>query len=57
MDDLKTDIASSELCQNTFNNLIELSVCFNNTLSSILEKHAPLQSRPMIVRPRMPWFN
>ena len=34
-----------------------LSDCFNMTLTDILDKHAPLKTRIMITRPKIPWFN
>ena len=34
-----------------------LSDYFNVTLTDILDKHAPLKTRIMIHRPKIPWFN
>ena len=34
-----------------------LSDCFNTTLTDILDKHAPLKTRTMINRPKVPWFS
>ena len=31
--------------------------CYNNTLSSTLDRHAPLITRTVINRPTVPWFN
>ena len=52
------DIASSMLCRSVhWDNIDALSDCFNMTLTDILDKHAPLKTRTMINRPRIPWFN
>ena len=34
-----------------------LSDCFNKTLTDLLDKFAPLKTRTMINRPKVPWFN
>ena len=52
----KNDISSSELCVNSFTDIDELSRCYNTTLSSILDKHAPMMTKRMVVRPVVPWF-
>ena len=41
----KTDITESLLCTSTWNNVSELALCYENTLTSLLEKHAPLQRK------------
>lgn len=53
----KTDITSSNLCNVPWSSLDDLVECYDVTLSRILEKHAPLQRRVVVVRPRVPWFN
>ena len=35
----------------------DMSECYDITLRSILDKHAPLKSKVMTVRPMVPWFN
>ncbi|CAH3020937.1 unnamed protein product [Porites evermanni] len=40
-----------------WDNIDALSDCFNMTLTDILDKHAPLKTRIMINRPKIPWFN
>ena len=30
---------------------------YDDTMSSLLDKHAPLQTRTITVRPNVPWFN
>ena len=39
-----------------WDNIDALSDCFNMTLTDILDKHAPLKTRIMINRSKIPWF-
>ena len=56
--EFSADIASSMLCASAdWDNIDALSDCFNMTLTDILDKHAPLKTRIMINRPKIPWFN
>ena len=56
--EFSADIASSMLCASVhWDNIDALSDCFNMTLTDILDKHAPLKTRIMINRPKIPWFN
>ena len=57
MDRLIDDIGTSSLCQNPPEDLLALVNCFNITLSSVLNQHAPIQSRSITIRSRRPWFN
>ena len=52
----KTDITESMLCTSTSNNVSELALCYENTLTSLLEKHPPLQRKVVVVRPKLPWY-
>ena len=52
----KNDISLSELCVNSFTDIDELSRCYDTTLSSILDKHAPMTTKRMVVRPVVPWI-
>ena len=51
------DIGTSLLCLNPPEDLDALVNCYNSTLSSVLNQHAPLQSRSIPIRSRAPWFN
>ena len=52
------DIAFSMLCASVnWDNIDALSDCFNKTLTDLLDKFAPLKTRTMINRPKVPWFN
>ena len=52
------DIASSMLCANVhWDNIDALSDCFNKILTDILDKFAPLKTRTMVNRQKVPWFH
>lgn len=52
----QVDIASSKLITNPPPSLSELVSCYNSTLSSLLDKHAPLKSKIVSQKPNNPWF-
>ena len=54
---LNEDLATSELRQNPSDDLQELVSSYNNTLMAALDKHAPLITRTIVQRPRVPWFS
>ena len=47
----------SEVCQDTPRELNELVDCYNRTLSSVLDKPAPLQRKIISQRRHIPWYN
>ena len=52
------DVASSMLCASVhWDNIDTLSDYFNKTLTDILDNFAPLKTRTMINRPKVPWLN
>ena len=51
------DIRNSSLCRDPPNTLDELVECYNNTLRSVLDKHAPVRARHLKSQSRPPWFN
>jgi hypothetical protein len=58
MEKFKDDIAKSDLCTNPSIQLDDLVSSYNNTLSSILDNHAPLIKKTVLARPhRVPWFS
>ncbi len=57
LDALKCDIVNSALCTDKMTDLNELANCYNSTLSSLIDRHAPLHSKRVINRQRIPWFN
>ena len=54
--EFKSDILESMLCTSTWNNASELASCYESTMSSLLDKHAPLQKKVVVVRPKLPWY-
>ena len=54
---LKEDIRNSQLYKDPPNDLNMLLDCYNTTLRSLLDDHAPVCSRHVSTRPRPPWFN
>ena len=57
MNSFKNDLRSSELCQSAPVDLDGLVDCYNTTLTTILDKHAPLCSKVVAARARVPWFS
>ena len=57
LDSFCNDLAASEVCEDTPRELNELVDCDNRTLTSVLDKHAPLQRRIIPQRRRIPWYN
>lgn len=53
---LKNDIRCSALSQCTANTVDEQTDLYNNTLSNLIEKHAPLKTRTLTIRPLAPWY-
>ncbi|KAL9957977.1 hypothetical protein ACROYT_G034937 [Oculina patagonica] len=53
---LNDDLAKSDLCKNPPDDLDELVVSYNKTLTAALDKYAPVKTRTIVVRPRVPWY-
>ena len=56
-DDFQHDIVNSALYSSPKTVLAELSDQYDSVLSSILDKHAPLQTKTVIQRPVAPWYS
>ena len=54
---LSNELAASDLRSNTPDDLNDLVHCFNTTLVSALDRHAPLVTRSIPVLPLISWFN
>ena len=54
---LNDDLSNTDLCQNPPSVLDDLVDCYNDTLRTTLNKHAPLISKTIKERARVPWFN
>ena len=48
---LSDEISSSDLCINTPDTLSDLVTCYNSTLASSLDRHAPLITKTIPARP------
>ncbi len=57
IEELKQDLAQSELCTKSFSDLDDLVLCYQDTLSGLMDKHAPEKSKRSVVRPKQPWYN
>ena len=57
IDNFKSDILSSPLYTNPASNSSDLSEQLSSTLNSILDIHAPLKSKIVVLRPHTPWIN
>lgn len=53
MDNFRSDNASSVL----WTSLEDLAQCYDTTLSQILDKHAPVNTKVLTPRPRVQWFS
>ena len=54
---MENNIASSPLVVESADNIHALAEQYHDTLSSILDQHAPLITKTIRVRPNTPWFN
>ena len=52
----KNGISGSDLCVNSFSDIEEFSRCYDTTLLNLLDKHAPIKTKKMVMRPVVPWF-
>ena len=56
MDSLNNDLAKSELCKNPLDDLEELLLSYNKTLIAVLDKHAPVKTQTIVMRPQVPCY-
>ena len=56
-DALRQDVEKSELCTREYTDLNELTSSDNSTLTSLVDKHAPMKEKEVVCRQRLPWFN
>ena len=56
IDSLKHDLYSTKMCVDTHEGLEELTECYKTSLADIFNTHAPLKSKKVTIRPRLPWF-
>jgi hypothetical protein len=55
--ELKDDIRNSELITSPANTASELTEQFHDTMTELMEKHAPLITKTITVKPHTPWYN
>ena len=54
---LRKDLSQTSLCKDLDNmELADLVMCYNETLTSTLDRHAPLITKTIVKRPIVPWF-
>jgi hypothetical protein len=53
---LPNDILNSNALQNPTDSIDELGETYNTQLSAIVDKHAPVQSKTIILRPDTKWY-
>ena len=53
----KNDLAKSDLLTSTCSNAASLYQLYHTTLSSLLNKHAPIKTRTCSSRPKEPWMS
>jgi hypothetical protein len=56
IDDLNNDILNSNALPNPTGSIYELVETYNTQLSAIIDKHAPVQSKTIILRPNTKWY-
>ena len=54
---LNKDLADSSLCYASPDDVDHLAECYDATLASVIDKHAPFKSKVIVEHPRVPWFN
>ena len=57
MDALRADLMASELCTSVFTDLDMMVSYYNSTPSSLRDKYAPLRTKSVANRKRVPWFD
>ena len=57
LNSLQSDLTATDLCRNPPEVLEDLARCYNSTLKVVLDKQAPLITRSIKERPRVPWLN
>ena len=49
------DLSASRLCQDPPSEAVKLVDCYNTTLAGLIDRHAPLKTKTVTVRPQVPW--
>ena len=56
VDSLNDELANSEVCKNPLDDLEELLLSYNKTLLAVLDKHAPVKTRTIVMHPQVPRY-
>ena len=51
------DLSASRLRQDPPSAPVKLVDCYNTTLAGLLDRHAPLKTKTVTVRPQVPWYS
>ena len=51
------ELSTTSLCTDSPDAMNDLVKCYNSTLSAVLDRHTPLNTKFITVRPLVPWFN
>ena len=51
------DLSASRWCQDPPSEPVKLVDCYNTTLAGLLDRHAPLKTKTVTVRPQVPWYS
>lgn len=56
MDEFKKDLSQSALCDDNLNDLHSIISTYDYSLKTLLDKHAPVKSKAVTIKPSRPWF-
>ena len=57
IESFKDDLRESKLCRDPPDGIADLVSCDGTIVTSLLDKHAPVQKKTITARQRVPWFN
>ena len=57
IEEFRSDIIASQLTRSPRDDIDGLVAQYNDTMSNILDKHAPLITKEVRVRPNTPWYD
>jgi hypothetical protein len=57
IENLNRELKESELCKIPPEDLDNLVACYQETLKTALDRHAPLKTKTVTARSCVPWFN
>lgn len=57
IESFKDDLRESKFCRDPPGGIADLVSCDGTIVTSLLDKHAPVQKKTITARQRVPWFN